>query len=119
MRTSRVAIVGALATAGVVSLTACSQTAELQPVAGDKITSVAIATSDVVQSTVGTEVLTWPTCDADAAGTTYTCQGVMLNGEPITSTATGDPIALTVTVGGREVFQGLVTDVIEKAGRAR
>ena len=119
MRTSRCATICALAATAFIGLTACSQTAELQPVAGDKITSVAIATSDVVQATVGTDVLTWPTCDANAEGTTYTCQGVMLNGEPITSTATGDPIALTVSVGGREVFQGLVTDVIEKAGRAR
>jgi CRISPR/Cas system endoribonuclease Cas6 (RAMP superfamily) len=99
------------------ALTACSQVAELQPVAGDAIISVQIATSDIVQSTVGTAVTTWPTCEFD--GTTYTCTGRMIDGRPIVGTGTGTPIKLTVTVGDQQVYEGLVTDVIEKAGRSR
>lgn len=113
-RRSTVAVAACLAAVG---LAGCSQMAELQPVAGDAITSVQIATSDVVQSNVGTSVKTWPVCTAD--GSTYTCRGTMMDGQAIESTGSGSPVMLTVKVGDKQLYQGPVSDVIEKAGRQR
>lgn len=114
--TRGIAFAAAAAASGM-ALVGCSQMAELQPVAGDAVTSVQIATSDVVQSSVGTAVKTWPVCTTD--GDTYTCAGTMMDGQPIASTGTGSPVMLTVTVGGKQIYQGPVSAVIEKAGRQR
>lgn len=87
----------------------------LQPVAGDGVTAVNNATSDVLASEQ-VDVLTWPVCEF--ADNTYTCTGETLDGQPIKATATGDEDQrLTVTVGGRTIYQGPVQNVHDEAGR--
>ncbi len=93
----------------------CSQVAVLQPVAGDSVTAVNNATSDVLAS-AGIDVMTWPVCTFDDKG--YTCTGQTVAGEPIVGKATAtDPKELTVTVGDRTVYRGPVAAVLEQAGR--
>lgn len=92
----------------------CSQLAELQPVAGDQVTSVQIAASDVLVANK-VAVKTWPVCSS--SGSTYTCTGASVAGQGITATAQGDPLALQVKVGGRVLYAGPLTEVITAAGR--
>lgn len=106
------ACVGAL----MVSIAGCSQVAVLEPVAGDAITSVQIATSDVLTSK-DIKVRTWPTCTS--VGEDYTCAGTTTTNQPIESKATGDPLLLTVTVDGKQIEQSLVKTVITEAGRKK
>ena len=95
---------------GSVLLGACSQIAVLQPVAGDEIT-----VSDVVQQ-AGVEVLTWPTCTF--SGAVYTCKGSTVSGQPIVGvTGESKPLQVKVSVGGRQIFEGFVHDVLEQEGR--
>lgn len=93
----------------------CSQVAVLQPVAGDGVTAVNNATSDVL-AREGVEVMTWPVCSfADGI---YTCTGETVAGAPIVGTTSAtEPLELTVTVDGRVVYQGPVEAVLEEAGR--
>lgn len=108
---------GAFAAIGAAAaLAGCSQIAELQPVAGDKITSVQIATSDVLTSN-NISMRVWPTCDI--AGETYTCTGTTASGQTVTSSATGTPLAIVVKLGNRTLYQGPLQDVIDSAGRTR
>lgn len=94
----------------------CSQLAVLKPVAGDAVTSVNNATSDVLANE-GVDVMTWPVCTF--TDTSYTCTGATVDGQPIVGTANNDEaMILTVKVGDRTVFQGPVKSVIEKAGQA-
>lgn len=100
---------------GTVVLGACSQIAVLQPVAGDEITGVETAVSDVVRQ-ANVEVLTWPTCTF--SGVVYTCKGSTVSGQPILG-VTGEtkPLKVKVSVGGRQIFEGFVPEVLEKEGR--
>jgi hypothetical protein len=89
--------------------------AVLQPVAGDGVTAVNNATSDVL-AREGVEVQTWPVCTFDEQ--TYTCQGDTVTGKPILGTTSAtEPMELTVTVDGRTIYQGTVEAVLEEAGR--
>ena len=100
---------------GSVLLGACSQIAVLQPVAGDEITGVETAVSDVVQQ-AGVEVLTWPTCTF--SGAVYTCKGSTVSGQPIVRvTGESKPLQVKVSVGGRQIFERFVHDVLEQEGR--
>lgn len=95
--------------------TGCTQVAVLKPVAGDALTSVSNATSDVLTSG-GVEVMTWPVCSfADAV---YTCRGQTVAGESILGTApSATPLQLTVKVGERTLYQGPLQAVLDQAGR--
>lgn len=107
---------GLVAVFAAVALTGCTQVAQFRPVAGDAITSVSIATNDVLLEE-GVEILIVPTCEF--TDPTYTCTGSTVDGRPIVSTATGDDdLTLSVTVGDDEVFTGDVTDVITEAGQS-
>lgn len=112
------------------TLAGCSQIQQLQPVAGDEVTSVRIATIDVLASE-DVPVLVAPVCTASAE--TYDCKGTTTAGEPITSQsvvraafgATTDPygapapadISLVVSVGAKKIYDGTVQEVLDRAGR--
>lgn len=99
----------------VAALAGCSQVAVLEPVAGDGVTAVNNATSDVL-SRERIDVMTWPVCDF--ANEVYTCTGDTLSGEPIVGTTSStEPLELTVTVGDRTIYQGPVQAVLDEAGR--
>ncbi len=103
--------------AAATALAGCSQTAQLQPVAGDAVTAVNNAVSDVVFQ-AGVEVMTWPTCTFE--NSIYTCVGSTTNGQKISGvTGSTEPLSLTVTVGERKIYEGSVQAVIEQAGRSR
>ena len=103
----------AVASAGL--LVGCSQFAELQPVAGDEITSVKIATNDVLQQK-DVKVLVWPVCSF--TDQTYVCKGSAIGGAAITSSVpVKDPLVLTVSVGGEKIFTGPVEPVITAEAR--
>jgi hypothetical protein len=112
MRGLRLAL---LSGSGVAVLAACSQIAVLQPVAGDEITGVETAVSDVVRQS-GVEVLTWPTCAF--SGAVYRCEGSTVSGQPILG-VTGEtkPLQVKVSIGGRQIFEGGVHEVLAKEGR--
>ena len=106
----------AAATATVL-LSGCTQVAQFRQVAGDEITSVGIATNNVLVDQ-GVAVLVAPVCSATDPG--YTCTGSTLEGGTIESTAQGtseDDLSLNVKVDGQEIYSGTVSDVIEKAGQ--
>lgn len=105
-------ILAVVSTTGMIA--GCSQLAELQPVAGDQITSVQIATSDVLAA-AKVAVKTWPTCSS--SGSTYACKGASVAGQTITSTAQGEPLTLQVKLGERVLYTGPLTAVITAAGR--
>lgn len=112
-RRAALGTVSLLLTLGAVS--GCSQVAVLQPVAGDGVTAVNNATSDVL-AREGVDVMTWPVCSFDAE--IYTCRGETLDGQPIVGTTSAtEPLELTVTVGDRTVYQGPVQAVLDEAGR--
>lgn len=95
-------------------LSGCSQLAVLQPVAGDEIASVQIATSDVLTNSK-VAVRTWPKCEVKDDG--YLCVGRTAAGAPIESKATGEPLWLQVTVKGKRLYSGQLKQVITSAAR--
>jgi hypothetical protein len=111
-------------------LAGCSQVAQLQPVAGDQITAIRIATIDVITE-AKVDVLVAPTCTADGAN--YQCQGTTMSGAPITSVAVveaeygatkdafGAPeqakVSLSVKVGSKQIYSGTVQEVLDRAGQ--
>ena len=114
-------------------LAACSQIAQLQPVAGAEVTAVGIATNDVlVQERVPIGVA--PVCGLE--GELYVCKGTTRTGQEIRSEAKSleafgattteygaySPavVSLKVTVGAREIFNGQVEPVLaENAQEAK
>lgn len=129
----------ALALAGVASiaaLTGCNQIAQLQPVAGDGVTSVRIATIDVLtDNNIAVKVA--PVCTYE--GLNYSCNGTTVDGQPIVATGVQTPsadvpqdysdniennsmsassyITLTVQVGNDVLYQGIVNQVIAENAR--
>lgn len=98
-------------------LSGCSQFAQLQPVAGDAITAVNNATSDVVFAQ-GISVMEWPKCEFE--NKVYVCTGTTVDGQEIKGVAPdAEALSLTVTVGGKTLYQGPVIDVINEAGRTK
>jgi hypothetical protein len=126
MRTLRALALGV----GVAVLGGCSQVAQLQPVAGDQITAIRIATIDVLTES-DVSVLVAPNCTDD--GNTYKCQGTTMSGAPITSVAVveseygattdayGTPeqakVSLKVKVGSKQIYSGTVQEVLDRAGQ--
>lgn len=107
-----------LIAAASVLLVGCTQVAQFRQVAGDEITSVSIATNDVLVAE-GVAILVAPVCSFADPG--YTCTGKAMDGSAIESTAQGtdeDDLSLTVKVGGEQVYSGTVQEVIEKAGQS-
>lgn len=123
--------------AAALTLVGCSQVAELQPVAGDGVTSVRIATTDVLTSQK-VPIQQVPVCTYQDS--TYSCQGTTASGEKITSTgksvAASDAIKkypdlqavqqntlikefviIEVKVGSRVLYAGPSAFVLNKAGR--
>lgn len=121
----------------VLTLVGCSQVAELQPVAGDGVTSVRIATTDVLTSQK-VPIQQVPVCSYQDS--IYTCQGTTTSGEKIMSTgksvAAGDAIKqypdlqavqqntlikefviIEVKVGSRVLYAGPSAFGLNKAGR--
>lgn len=115
---------------GLAVIAGCSQVAQLQPVAGDDVTSVRIATNDVLLNE-GIPVLVAPVCAIDGAD--YRCTGSTQAGEEIVAVAVtkaefgatkdqwGAPapavIELKITVGGEPLFSGTVQGVLERNGQ--
>ena len=95
------------------ALAGCSQMAALTPVGGDIITGTRIATNDVLIAQ-GVKVLVAPVCTTVPEG--FTCTGSTVDGQEIVAKAGPTaPQALTITVGGTQIFQGTVQDVLQKA----
>jgi hypothetical protein len=120
------------------AVTGCSQVAQLQPVAGDGVTSVRIATNDVLLN-ANVPVKMFPVCTYE--GTNYTCNGSTEAGLPIVSEAktyaaadlpsqyrTPDVkandsevqqfIVMQVKVGPKVLYDGPTTVVLRKNGRS-
>lgn len=107
-----------IATAGavglaVVGLAGCSQIASLKQVSGVPLTTLTIATNDVlVQQQV--PILKAPVCSL--ANKVYTCAGSTVTNQAITVTAPDtENLVMEIKVGDKVIFTGPVQDVIEKA----
>lgn len=94
-------------------LTSCSQIDALAPVGGAAITSVRNATYDVLVDE-GVEILVAPQCNAVPTG--FTCEGSTVDGLTILAEASADaPYELTISIDGKNVFQGTAQEVLEAA----
>lgn len=90
-----------------------SQLDGLAPVGGGDITTLRIAVIDVLTEQ-GILMLEVPVCVEEA--TEFTCAGTAIDGRNIIATAPlTEPLTVTVTVAGEQVFQGVAMDVIDKA----
>lgn len=117
-----------------VALVGCSQVASLKQVSGVPITTLQIATNNVLVSQ-NVKVKEAPTCTDNAANDGYECKGSTITGAPIvvtapealdvsmTPTVNGTPVPMpegtlkmpmTVTVAGKVIFKGDAQAVIEK-----
>ena len=119
-------------------LTGCSQAAQFQPVAGAAVTTVRIATIDVLVQQ-GLTVESAPVCTYE--GTEFDCVGTVSGGQTVTSkakqvtkeevpaelvgqipteTAEGTSfIVLDVEVAGAPIYRGLTAAVLNENGRAQ
>lgn len=98
-------------------LVGCSQINALAPVSGVPLSTVQIAASDVLMRKE-VPLLTAPICTA--SDTEFTCAGETLKNEPITVRVPNDATqVMTITVGGKQIFEGPVQDVIEQSGEGR
>jgi hypothetical protein len=105
----------ALAAGAAALLAGCSQTAALAPVGGDRLTEVRFAANDVLLQN-GVQILTAPVCTA--SGDAVSCAGSTMDSQPIAvSSAASDQGDLTVTVGGRVLYQGSLQGVLDAAAR--
>ena len=98
-------------------LVGCSQIDALAPVSGVPLSTVQIAASDVL---IRKEValLSAPICTETQAE--FTCVGTTLKKEPIEVKVPNDATqVMTITVAGKQIFEGPVQDVIEQAGEGR
>lgn len=110
----------AAAAAMALTVSACgigSEIATLKPVAGDALAGLNIAANDVLlQKNV--DILIAPVCTYSAPN--YSCQGKTMDKQEIVVTAVGaEPTTMTVTVGGKTIYDGSLDAVIEKAGQSR
>ena len=103
-------------------LAACSQVSALAPVGGDGLAQVRYAALDVLIDQK-VDLRTVPVCRSTGP-TTVVCHGdtldgtsVDVTGSPPTTAADGSQSggSVVVTVGGRELFRGDVTDVLDRA----
>lgn len=110
MRRLRVALAIAVPAA---FLAGCSQIEALAPVGGTAITTVRIATYDVLIDQQ-IPILVAPQCAATSSG--FTCEGTTVDGAPITAQAgPSSPFDLVISVDGEVVFEGTAQEVIDAA----
>ncbi len=96
-------------------LSGCSQVASLVPVSGGPEATVRIATIDVL-TREKVAVLVAPVCTAKSGS--IGCTGTTAAKEPIVVTSGAKaPYAMTVTVGGKEIFSGTAQAVIDEAAQ--
>jgi len=134
MRRVSVAMLAAVSLA----VAGCSQAAQFQPVAGDAVTSVRIATVDVALGQ-GLQFAAAPVCSYE--GTEYDCAGTLSDDRPLTSSATqvtkadvptelagllppdatdtDSFIVLNVAVDGAPIYRGLANVVLDENGRVK
>ena len=94
-------------------LAGCSQIEALAPVGGTAITTVRIATYDVLIDQQ-VPILEAPVCTPSDSG--FTCTGSTIDGAEIVATAQGtNPYPMTITVGGSVIFEGNAQDVLDAA----
>lgn len=127
--------VGAIAVAGA-ALSGCSQVAQLQPVAGDSISTLRSVTIDSVLDS-GAQFKTAPVCTD--SGTELTCQGltsdsrvVLGTGQQLTTpeipsefadqvpgwaTDSDSFVVAKVTLGQDVIFNGVALAALDDAGR--
>lgn len=99
-------------------LAGCSQVDALVPVSGGPESVVRNATIDVLLREK-VDVLVAPVCAADDGRTVIRCTGQTAAREPIeTSAAPKAPYAMTVTVAGRQIYDGTAQDAIDEASRS-
>lgn len=97
-------------------LTGCSQVSALAPVGGDRATEIRFATIDLLLDE-GIELGEAPTC-TQAEDAAVSCTGTTADGTEISVTSSAeDQASLEVTVGGKVIYSGAISDVIEKAAR--
>jgi hypothetical protein len=127
MRTVRILLAAALAATATAG---CTQVAQLRGVAGAEVSSVRTATNNVLVDE-GVAIDVAPVCALEDP--VYVCLGSTSDGAEIRSEATvladyGETtdeygayvpadIALVVTVGGTEIFNGKVEDVLVSNGQ--
>lgn len=99
-------------------MTGCaSQIAALAPVSGDNAYAVRSAAIDVLLE-MGYSLRIAPTCAQGVEA--ITCEGTMLDGSAISVMAPGKgKESMTVTVGGKVVFEGAVQQVLDRAAGAQ
>ena len=110
---------GLLAAAlAVVAVTACSQTAALAPVGGDRLTEVRFAALDVLVAQ-HIDVLVAPVCSASGRDdATISCVGTTVDQQTIRAVSTSDDQQdLEVLVAGKSIFRGALQDVVDAAAR--
>jgi hypothetical protein len=101
-----------------VLLVGCSQVDALVPVSGGPESIVRNATIEVLLRDE-LDVLVAPSCAADAARTAITCTGRSGDDQAIETTAAPKaPYEMTVTVGGREIYQGSAQAAIDAAAQS-
>ena len=113
------ALAAGVLSAGALVLGGCSnigtEIATLKPVAGDKLTGLNIAVNDVLLAK-GVNVLVAPVCTFETDS--YSCSGTTVEEQPIKATAKGaQPETMTITVGGKKLYEGDIQDVLTKAGQ--
>ncbi len=101
--------------ASAVVLTGCaSQIAALGPVGGDQVTAVRNAAIDVVTSH---NLLMKDTPRCSPVADRFSCVGAITDGSAIIVDAPADASTLTVTVGGRVLYDGPVQAVLDAAAQ--
>jgi hypothetical protein len=91
----------------------CSQVSALAPVGGDDITTLRIAIDDVLLA-ARVQVLVAPKCAPVGEG--FACKGSTTDGAAIVATSpAGEPRQVSVSVGGKVLFEGEVSAVVDKA----
>jgi hypothetical protein len=101
-----------------VALAACSQTAALAPVGGDRLAEVRFAAIDVLMDQ-RVEVLVAPACTASGPDDeAITCAGTTLDGRAITAVSNAQhQDRLVVTVDGKVIHDGDLQAVLTSAAR--
>ncbi|MFJ4037177.1 hypothetical protein ACIPVB_03760 [Microbacterium sp. NPDC090007] len=95
-------------------LAGCSQIAAIAPVGGNHLTEVRFATIDVLQEQ-GIALQDVPTCTRGDDGS-VACTGTTSTGDDVAASSPGsDPDRVTVTVSSKVVFDGSVSEVIDRA----
>lgn len=128
MRRPSTLIAGAIIVA--MAASACSQAAQLQPVAGAQVSAVRTATNDVLSDS-GVAIEVAPVCEF--ADPLFICQGTAVGGQEIVAEAqvlteygkTKDEwgayvpadVSLVVKVGSQTIYEGNVEDVLVSNGQ--